>query len=146
MFSKKKKKNSNLNIELNLVPFIDLLSVCISFLLLSAVWISTSALSTKQGLGTEAQAKKENESSIWVELASSDIVLVSTQNSKGASSKKQQIAIARLSDYAAGLKQSDPELKAALVLPNVDSSYEDMIRAMNSLRKADFKEIGLAPL
>ena len=146
MFSKKKKKNSNLNVELNLVPFIDLLSVCISFLLLTAVWVSSGALSTKQGLGTEAEAKKENESSIWVELASSEIVLVSTQNAKGKSSKKQQVAIAKLSDYALGLKQRDPELKAALVLPNVDSSYEDMIRAMNSLRRAEFKEIGLAPL
>ncbi len=146
MFSSRKKKKKNLNTELNLIPFIDLLSVCISFLLLTAVWVSSGALSTKQGLGTEQEAKKENESSVWVELASKDIVLVSTQNSKGKASKKQQVAIATLSDYVGQLKERDPELKAALVLPNVDSSYEDMIRAMNSLRKAEFKEIGLAPL
>jgi biopolymer transport protein TolR len=146
MFSSRKKKKKNLNIELNLIPFIDLLSVCISFLLLTAVWVSSGALSTKQGLGTEQEAKKENESSVWVELASKDIVLVSTQNSKGKASKKQQVAIATLSDYVGQLKERDPELKAALVLPNVNSSYEDMIRAMNSLRKAEFKEIGLAPL
>lgn len=146
MFSKKKKKNSNLNIELNLVPFIDLLSVCISFLLLTAVWVSSGAISTKQGLGTETEAKKENESSVWVELASSDIVLVSAQNSKSIGSKKQQVAMDSLSDYAHQLKLKDPTLKAALVLPHVDSNYEDMIKAMNSLRKAEFKEIGLAPL
>ncbi|MEK6555040.1 MAG: biopolymer transporter ExbD [Bdellovibrionota bacterium] len=144
MFSKRKKRN--LNSELNLVPFIDLLSVCISFLLLTAVWVSSGALSTKQGLGTEAEASKDNDTSIWVELSSPDIVLVSTKNSKGVATKKQQVAIKTLSDYAANLKAKDENLKAALVLPNVDSSYDEMIRAMNSLRKAEFKEIGLAPL
>jgi biopolymer transport protein ExbD len=31
--------------DLNLVPFIDLLSVCITFLLLAAVWTQVQALS-----------------------------------------------------------------------------------------------------
>lgn len=145
MFTKKHKKNSDLNIELNLVPFIDLLSVLISFLLLTAVWVNTAALSTKQGLGTEAQAKDKNDQSLWVELTSKDVVTVSAQGLKTLKAK-QPVSIIQLADFVANVKKENPDLRTALVLPNVDSSYEQMIDAMNSLRKAEFTDIGLAPL
>ncbi len=41
-------------VELNLVPFIDLMSVCIIFLLITAVWIQISMIQ----LGTSVYAKK----------------------------------------------------------------------------------------
>ena len=41
-----------LNAELNLVPFIDLLSMCICFLLMTAVWVQIGVLDVKQGIGT----------------------------------------------------------------------------------------------
>ena len=44
-----------LNPEVNLVPFIDLLSVCICFLLISAVWLNVGSLQVKQALGTAAE-------------------------------------------------------------------------------------------
>ncbi len=142
---KKKHKNSDLNVELNLVPFIDLLSVLISFLLLTAVWVNTAALSTKQGLGTEAQAEKKNDQSLWVELSTKDVVLVSAKGLK-TNKAKQPVSIIQLSEFVADIKKSNPDLRTALVLPNVNSSYEEMINAMNSLRKAEFTDIGLAPL
>lgn len=141
----KKKKTPDLNVELNLVPFIDLLSVLISFLLLTAVWVNTAALSTKQGLGTEAQAEKKNDQSLWVELSTKDVVLVSAKGLK-TNKAKQPVSVIQLSEFVASIKASNPDLRTALVLPNVNSSYEEMINAMNSLRKAEFTDIGLAPL
>lgn len=141
----KKKKTTDLNIELNLVPFIDLLSVLISFLLLTAVWVNTAALSTKQGLGTEAQAEKKNDQSLWVELSTKDVVLVSAKGLK-TNKAKQPVSVIQLSEFVANIKATNPDLRTALVLPNVNSSYEEMINAMNSLRKAEFTDIGLAPL
>jgi biopolymer transport protein TolR len=141
----KKKKTSDLNIEINLVPFIDLLSVLISFLLLTAVWVNTAALSTKQGLGTEAQAEKKNDQSLWVELSTKDVVLVSAKGLK-TNKAKQPVSVIQLSEFVASIKAKNPDLRTALVLPNVNSSYEEMINAMNSLRKAEFTDIGLAPL
>ena len=43
-------RRRRLNAELNLVPFIDLLSVCITFLLATAVWIELSAMPVDQAL------------------------------------------------------------------------------------------------
>lgn len=40
-----------LNAEVNLVPFIDLLSVCICFLLMTAVWVQIGSLDVKQTFG-----------------------------------------------------------------------------------------------
>lgn len=49
----------DLNAELNLTPFIDLLSTCVCFLLLSAVWIEVGSIEIKQALGSAAAAEKK---------------------------------------------------------------------------------------
>src|SRR5688572_28224599 len=43
--------------ELNLVPFIELLSTSICFLLMTAVWMDLGAMEVKQGAGTEGEKK-----------------------------------------------------------------------------------------
>ena len=145
MFNKRKKNNAVPTGEVNLVPFIDLLSVCICFMLLTAVWLQAGVLSTKQGLGTESESKKENALSVWVELESKDSVLLSTQGFKQNSSKKR-VAMKSLSDTVAKLKQENPELRTGLVLPNAFSSYEELVRAMDQLRKAELIDIGISPI
>jgi biopolymer transport protein TolR len=47
-------RRKSLDAELNLVPFIDLLSMCICFLLMTAIWIEVGSISLRQLLGTEA--------------------------------------------------------------------------------------------
>lgn len=49
-----KGRGRSVDANLNLVPFIDLLSVCIIFLIATAVWIDLSALPVDQGLDTIA--------------------------------------------------------------------------------------------
>lgn len=142
MFSR--KNNHSDQAEVNLIPFIDLLSVCISFLLLTAVWLQTGVMSTKQGLGTESQVKAEDIKSLWVELEANDSVVVSTKGFK--QNTKRRMSVKSLGDYAASLKQKNPDLRTALVLPELNSSYNDLVRAMNSLRKAEIIDIGISPL
>lgn len=131
--------------EVNVIPFIDLLSVCISFLLLTAVWLQAGVLSTKQGLGTEAQAKKENNLSVWVELESKDAVKISTQGMK-PNLKDRRVSMNGLVDFVRSLKQTNPELRTGLVLPNPTSGYDELIKTMDSLRKAELIDVGIAPI
>jgi biopolymer transport protein ExbD len=145
MFNRRKKNKEVPAGDVNLVPFIDLLSVCICFMLLTAVWLQAGVLSTKQGLGTESESKKENALSVWVELESKDSVLLSTQGFKQNRSKKR-VAMKSLSDTVAKLKQENPELRTGLVLPNAFSSYEELVRAMDQLRKAELIDIGISPI
>ena len=50
------KGRKSLDAEVNLVPFIDLLSMCICFLLMTAVWVEMGAVNVKQTVGTAAPA------------------------------------------------------------------------------------------
>lgn len=143
MFERKKKK-SPAHAEVNLIPFIDLLSVCISFLLLTAVWLQTGVMTTKQGLGTESQVKAEDIKSLWVTLEAKDSVVVATKGFKQNS--KRRLSLKELANYAHDLRTKNPDLRTALVLPELTSNYDDLVGAMNSLRKAEISDIGISPL
>src|SRR5712671_5512475 len=49
-----------LDAELNLVPFIDLLSCCISFLLITAVWTQIAGLQVASSGGPPEQTRQES--------------------------------------------------------------------------------------
>jgi biopolymer transport protein ExbD len=143
MFERKKKKSQKYS-EVNLIPFIDLLSVCISFLLLTAVWLQTGVMSTKQGLGTESQVKAEDIKSLWVTLEAKDTVVVATKGFK--TNSKRRLSLKELTNYAHEMRVKNPDLRTALVLPELTSNYDDLVGAMNSLRKAEISDIGISPL
>jgi len=52
-------RKRSLDAELNLVPFIDLLSMCICFLLMTAVWVQTGGIDVKQSHGTSVATPKD---------------------------------------------------------------------------------------
>jgi biopolymer transport protein TolR len=143
MFERKKKKTEK-HAEVNLIPFIDLLSVCISFLLITAVWLQTGVMTTKQGLGTESQVKAEDIKSLWVTLEAKDTVVVETKGFK--QNFKRRLSLKELSNYAHEMREKNPDLRTALVLPELTSNYDDLVGAMNSLRKAEITDIGISPL
>lgn len=146
MFSRINKKSDNTDEpEVNLVPFIDLLSVCICFLLLTAVWVQAEVISTKQALGTEAAKSASTENTVWVELESNDSAIVKAGKNLELA-PKTRVKIANLFGYLNDLHKHNPDIHTALVLPNVSSSYDSLVKTMNSLKKAEFKNIGITPL
>jgi biopolymer transport protein TolR len=48
-----------LEFEINVVPFLDLLSVCITFLLVTAVWTTMDTLAVDQSVGSEVTPAPE---------------------------------------------------------------------------------------
>jgi len=48
-----KGRSKNLNVDLNLVPFIDFMSCLIAFLMITAVWTEISALETEQNISQD---------------------------------------------------------------------------------------------
>src|SRR5947207_6115463 len=59
-----------LDAELNLVPFIDLLSCCISFLLITAVWTQIAGLNVASSGGQPADPKEQQ--TIDIKLSMTD--------------------------------------------------------------------------
>ena len=69
-----KGKKKSLDSELNLVPFIDLLSCLISFLLITAVWTQITSLKVTQtgGLTPEQEKPEEEDKTIEVKVTLTD--------------------------------------------------------------------------
>ena len=63
-----KGKKKSLDSELNLVPFIDLLSCLISFLLITAVWTQISSLKVAQSGGVAQEQSEPKEGTIDVRV------------------------------------------------------------------------------
>ncbi len=146
--------NDKFNFELNLVPCIDLLSVLISFLLLTAVWVNIGAMNVKQAMGDAEQDSKKNPPSISVTFESNGDIKLSLKDVEGSTSPKEvriaginaRVDLESMEEMATSLKQQNPSLNTAMILPSQNTKYQDMIGVMDKLRKVDIRDLGVAPL
>lgn len=143
-----------LDFELNLLPVISLLAVCISFLLLTAVWIQIGTFNVKQALGDEQQESQKNPPSVWVSFDNSGDLTLSLKDIEDSQTPKEirisnigsKVDFESLAEMALTLKQQVPSLNTALVLPTQTTKYQDMIGVMDQLRKVEIRDLGVAPL
>src|ERR1700722_7430882 len=73
-----------MNFELNLVPFIDVLSTCICFLLVTAVFINLGAFHVSQAVGSEKT--KEKQASVTASLGSNGDIRFEVKDLRGVKS------------------------------------------------------------
>lgn len=141
-------RRKNLDFELNLMPIISVLAVCISFLLISAVWVQGGSYHLTQALGSETEeTKKEEPVNLWVELSSGSRVEISLrQGDKVIRKSRTNQSKDSLNKVIAMMKAQSPDTKVALVLPNAKSNFQDIINVMNELKANEFNDIGIAPL
>lgn len=152
------KNKKSLDFEINLLPFISVLAVCISFLLLSAVWVQVGTFSLSQALGTEAADSKNDNNqkmSLWVQFENDGSVRVSVKEGERLktslryadfASMKSKRSAENFEKFVGRIKQAAPNLRTALILPAANSSYEDMISVMDTLKHKEIIDIGVAPL
>jgi biopolymer transport protein TolR len=139
--------------ELNLVPFIDILSTCICFLLMTAIWINVGVINVSQALGSEPPAGGKNPPSVIADIRNDGSIQLSLKdvpNRKGkaaydVASIGGRIDYDRLEAFVATIQANVPELKTALVMPGARTKYEDVIRIMDLLKKSKISDIGISP-
>lgn len=151
----------SLDAEINLVPFIDLLSVCICFLLMTAVWVQLSTVQVKQSHGTEAGESGAYELDMrFGGPTSIDLVLKKNGKSfKKAAFKapefKQLLASVdgQLTGWLSGITPAAKPgqvnvspITAAMVTPKAGVSYGDLVSAMDVLRKHQIVNLGVVPV
>ena len=150
-----RKNKKHLDFELNLVPFIDLLSVCICFLLITAVWLNVGSLNVKQAVGGQSAAETEKKPLMVVVLEATGDVSLEVQESKyvpanlrkfhiGATAGK--INTEEIEKILNELKKVEPELRTALIQPKAQTVYEDIVGLMDQFRKAGMIDLGVVPL
>lgn len=138
------------NIELNLVPVIDLMSVLITFLLITAVWTQVSMIQ----IGSSIYGKK-SDTTPSTPPPLSDVVLKVDVKPVGyiLTVGKQVISLPMVSGQFddAGLiaqlqrvKQLYPEKQDAVIALVDDLPYEQLIKTMDSVLMAGFPSISVA--
>jgi biopolymer transport protein TolR len=144
----------HLDFELNLIPFIDLLSTCICFLLMTAVWTQVGTVDAKQAVGGQAAAETEKKPTVWVSLADKGILNLEVRDSS-ASKKFSKVRIDGVegrpdwTQFEAIMKEArvtDPQLTTALIQPTAGSVYEEIIDLMDKFRGVGVVSLGVQPL
>lgn len=135
-----------LDAELNLVPFIDLLSCCISFLLITAVWTQIAGLQVASSGGLPEQQKQE---------ATIDVKLMLTEKGYSLSMAGAQFEIPKvnqaydkktLEEKLKTLKASLPEQSAITVQPEDAVAYSDLVETVDTCMGQNLRNVTVAPM
>ena len=140
---------NEVNFELNLLPVISLLAVCISFLLLTAIWVNVGTLDIRQAVGEQAE-KEKDAPTLWVEVSSKGGVIMTVKNLKtkfrNIKGSAEDIKSEELAALMTKAKEDHPELETAMVIPSQGTAYQHLIKVFESLKAAEIKDIGVSPI
>ena len=134
--------------ELNLVPFIDFLSVLISFLLVSAVWTHLSRINvaTAHEPGADATPITSPREALVITIQDSGFLVENGPIEKTQIARSGgQLNMEGLSQQLHSLKSQHDTRTQIKVLAAAGVSYEQAIRVVDLCIKAGFSEVDLGP-
>lgn len=149
------KAGKHLDFEINLIPCIDLLSVCICFLLLTAVWLSIGSMNVKQAIGGQSAAETEKKPTLWVTMAANGELNFKVQDSNHVPARLANLKLSGVNGQANTtelqkaldeLVSLEPNLRTALIKPQANSPYEDIIGLMDQFKRKGLVDLGVVPL
>jgi biopolymer transport protein TolR len=147
-----KGSKKELDFELNLTSFIDLLSTCTCFLLISAVWVQIGTVEIKQSHGTDAPATTKESFDLDVVFKDPQSLSLNLKKS-GKQVKTIQVnadtneaMLVKLNEAIASQvfeKSKKIEIAVATVTPKSSVNYGQLISALDVLRKHQIVNIGV---
>jgi biopolymer transport protein ExbD len=138
-----------LDAAINLVPFIDLLSCCISFLLITAVWTQLARMDVSQkgqgaaGASSEEQQEKQVQLTVYVDKDGYTFAK-STGESTPIPMKDGEYDFAKLGEILAKAKTDFPDKNDISIKADDTVLYNKIIRTMDIALGAKFPDIGLS--
>ncbi len=146
-----KSGGRSVNVELNLVPFIDLMSVLITFLLITAVWTQVSMIQ----IGSSLYGKKSDSQPtptpppladlvLRVDAKSTGYVLTVGKNVISLPLKNGEFDDENLIAQLQRVKQLYPEKIDGIVTIEDELPYDRLIRSMDDYLTAGFPSISVA--
>jgi biopolymer transport protein TolR len=135
----------SLNANLNLVPYIDLLTCMVAFLLITAVWTQLARLQTQQK--GQGQAGEETPPELQVKVVilvnQEGFNLVVGQEQTPIPKKGSDYDFERLSAELKKAKDSHPDKNDAQVASEDTIKFETLVRAMDTAMQQRFPDISL---
>jgi biopolymer transport protein ExbD len=142
--SKKKKRRAikYRDIELNIMPFIDVFSLLNTFLLMSAVFLSVGILEVQVPFLTSAPPeKKEEERSldIKVDMEKDKIEVIAAYNKPPINEQKRQFKvdktdIANLHKFLVELRRANPETDKIQFFTEDDVPWRDIAHVLDAIK------------
>src|SRR5262245_5754138 len=134
---------------INLVPFIDLLSCCISFLLITAVWTQLARMDVTQkgqgAAGSSDEKPPENQVQLTLYVDKDGYTFSkSTGESTQIPLKGDDYDYNRLGEVLAKAKSEHPDKNDIAVKSDDTVIYNKIIRTMDVALSAKFPDIGLS--
>jgi biopolymer transport protein ExbD len=138
-----------LDAAINLVPFIDLLSCCISFLLITAVWTQLARMDVTQkgqgAAGSTDEKPPENQVQLVLFIDKDGYTFTkSTGESTPIPMVGGEYDYAKLGEILAKAKTDYPDKTDLQVKSDDEVVYQKIIRTMDIAVTAHFPDIGLA--
>lgn len=139
------------NIELNLIPFIDLMSVCITFLLITAVWAQVSMIQIgssiygKQREGDKLPDLQPRENIVLrVDIVDRGYIVNFGQESFLIPRKEGLLDNPSLLNELNRIKDLKPDKNDATITMQDELPYDDLISGMDQILAAGFPEVSVA--
>lgn len=140
----------SVNVEVNLIPFIDLMSVLITFLLITAVWTQVSMIQ----LGSSIYGKKTSDQitppppiadiPLRLDVKDFGFRLVVGQDKYTFEKKSGEWSTAELAERLAVVRQMYPDKSDATITVDNEVPYEKLILGMDALLAENFVSISIA--
>jgi biopolymer transport protein ExbD len=138
----------NVDSEIPLVPFIDLLLCCVMFLLVTAVWNQLAKLNANQqqpGQQAPNEPPPEEKVKVILQVQASGFVLASTAGDRIEVPKSgDQYDMEGLREKLQERKRLDPNRKDLVVAPEDGVRYEDVVASMDMVVGEGFPDMSLS--
>ena len=140
----------NLNVDLNLVPFIDLLTCLICFLLMAAVWIQIGKISVSQsgqGAPTEQTPEERERLNLVVAVTPQGFLITGNgQTLEGGDilKKDNQYDFERLGTKLKEIHGLFPDKSDIVVMSEDSINYQDLINTMDVCLANEFPNISVS--
>ena len=138
------QNKKSVNVELNIVPFIDLMSCLTAFLLVTAVWVNLSSLENEP-VGDKESPIKEPPAERLTILLEHDQILVQAQPS-GEARQLGAFDWPRLEDALREFKTTSGAPTVEVAASSSKShpiEYKQLVTAMDTAVKAGFPRVGV---
>lgn len=144
------KKNANF--ELNLVPYIDLMSTLICFLLMTAVWQELDAMSTNAPPKMTSETSNRPQPApppdpkkvmLTVSLEANQVSLYEDEKSQVIQNASDGPDIERVILALKGWKAKFPERKDVLLATDNKAKYKYLVQMMDTLIAQEFPDVGI---
>ena len=140
-----KSNKKPLNAELNLVPYIDLLTCMVAFLLITAVWTQLARLSASQK--GQGQAGEETppvqQVNIVVVVNQEGFNLVVSQEQTPIPKKGEQYDFEKLGIELKKIKDANPDKNDVKVASEDQIKFDVLVRTMDTALTSRFPDISL---